>query len=127
MSHMLSSSGTILGTKIVSILLLVSHRVNVLTHAGSWDTPPQPGEFGYQSFQNALMRFLTSRNVLIPRRKKQDAKAFDDREKGGCVVAVKGTPDLGQNSELKLMPFQVCVSWYALRTFDSKHFIRLRG
>jgi len=117
----------ILGTKIVSILLLVSHRVNVLTYVGSWDTPPQPGEFGYQSFQKALNRFLTSRSVLIPRRNKQDAKNFDGREKGECTITVKGTPDLGQNSDLKLMPFQVCVSLYELCTSDSEYFTRLRG
>lgn len=85
-------------------------RVNVLTYVGSWDTPPQPGEFGYQSFQNALKRFLASRSVLIPRRNKQDAREFDDREKGECPIAVNGTPDLGQSSDLKLMPFQVCLT-----------------
>ena len=104
----------ILGTKIVGVLLLVSPWVDVLTRVGSWDTPPRPGEFGFQSFQNAFRRFIKSRTVRIPRRNKQDAKAFDDRKKGACSIAVEGTPDLGQSSDLKLMPFQVCVLSYAL-------------
>jgi len=96
-------------------------------YVGSWDTPPQPGEFGFQSFQNAFRRFITSRSVLIPRRNKQDARAFDDREKGGCPITVKGTPELGQNPDLKLMPFQVCVLLHALYTSDAEYFTRLRG
>lgn len=82
---------------------------NALTYVGSWDTPPQPSEFGYQSFQNAFRRFLKSRTVWIPRRSKQDARAFDDRRKGSSTFIVKGTPDLGQKPDLKLMPFQVCL------------------
>jgi len=107
MSHMLSSSGMILGTKNVSILLLVSPWNDVLTYLGSWDTPPRPGEFGFQSFQNAFKRFLESRTVWIRRRNRQEAKAFDDRKKESCPFVLKGTPNLGQSPELKLMPFQV--------------------
>jgi hypothetical protein len=83
---------------------------NALTYVGSWDTPPRSGEFGYQSFQNAFRRFLQSRNVWISRRSKQDAKAFDDRKEGSRPFVFKGTPDLGQSPDLKLMPFQVCLS-----------------
>lgn len=82
---------------------------NDLTYVGSWDSPPRPGEFGYQSFQNAFRRFLKSRTVWIPRRSKQDAKTFDERKTGSRGFAVKGTPDLGQSPDLNLMPFQVCL------------------
>ena len=105
----------ILGTKIVSLLSLASPRIDVLTAVGSWDTPPQPGEFGYQSFQNAFRRFSDSKSVFIPRRSKEDAKAFDARKDWKRPPAIKGTPALGQSSDLKLMPFQVCALLHVLQ------------
>ena len=104
----------ILGTKIVSVSSLVSPLVDVLPVAGSWDTPPRPGEFGFQSFQNAFRRFLESRKVWILRRNKQDAKVFDDRKKGTSSIKIEETLPLGQSPDLKLMPFQVRALSYAL-------------
>lgn len=103
-----SSNGRISGTMIVSADLLVLLPSNILTRVGSWDTPPRPGEFGYQPFQNAFKRLLNSRAVQIPRRNKRQAKEFDDRSKGDYSLDIEGTPDLGQSPDLKLMPFQVC-------------------
>lgn len=120
---MLSLSGTTLGTKIVSIDLSASLQGNALTYVGSWDAPPQPGEFGYQSFKNAFKRFLTSRTVRIRRRNKQDAKEFDDRKKGSRPFAIEGTPDLGQSPDLSLMPFQVCV-YFTLRKASRLKFLQ---
>jgi hypothetical protein len=116
MSHMHSLNGMILGTRIVSIDLLVRLCGNFLTYVGSWDAPPQPGEFGYRSFQKAFKRFLTSRTVRIRRLNKQQAKEFDDRKKGSRPFAIEGTPNLGQSPDLKLMPFQVCVYFALLKT-----------
>lgn len=96
-------------------------------YVGSWDTPPQPGEFGFQSFQNAFRRFLKSRTVWIPRRNKQDAKAFDGRKKGSHSFVIEETPDLGQSPDLKLMPFQVCAHCTLCDTLKVESSPRLRG
>ena len=127
MSHMLSSSGMILGTMTVSGLLLVSPWNDVLTYVGAWDTPPRPAEFGFQSFQNAFKRFLKSRTVWIRRRNKQEAKAFDDRKKEPYPFVIREIPDLGQSPGLKLMPFQVRVYRILLGTLKVERFTRSRG
>lgn len=112
---------------IVSMLPLVSPWSDVLTSVGSWDTPPRPGEFGFQSFQKAFKRFLNARTVWIPRRNKQQAKAFDDREEGSYPPIAKGTPSLGQSPDLKLMPFQVRVYCTPRGILKTEPFTRLRG
>ena len=100
-----------------------SFQSNTLTYVGSWDTPPRPGDFGYRSFQNAFKRFIQSGDVWIPRRNKQEGKAFDDRKKGLRPFVINETPDLGQTSDLKLMSFQVCL----LRTIRLLWLIVLQG
>ena len=104
----------------------MSPRVDVLTPAGSWDTPPRLGELGFQSFRNAFGRFLESRKVRIRRRNKYDVE-FDDRKKGVSGFKIKGTPSLGQSSDLKLMPFQVCALPFVLKTLKAECFTRLTG
>ena len=116
-----------MGTMTVSILLPVSLWNDVLTYVGSWDTPPRPGEFGFQSFQNAFKRFLKSRTVWIRRRNKQEAKAFDDRKKEPYPFVIREIPDLGQSPGLKLMPFQVRVYRILFGTLKVERFTRSRG
>ncbi|KAI8990487.1 SNF2 family N-terminal domain-containing protein [Trametes punicea] len=79
----------------------------------SWDAPPRPTEAGYFAYRKAFQRYLLARSVIVPRRDKQQAVT-----KGGVrwLMQKKFTtefqPQLGQSSQLQLMPFQVDgVNW----------------
>ncbi|KAI0639630.1 hypothetical protein C8Q77DRAFT_1082196 [Trametes polyzona] len=79
----------------------------------SWDSPPRPSEPGYEAYLNAFRRFLFARSVTVPSRDKKQQVA-----KGGTKwllrekFTLESPPDLGQNPQLKLMPFQVDgVNW----------------
>ncbi|KAJ3555472.1 hypothetical protein NP233_g12200 [Leucocoprinus birnbaumii] len=88
----------------------------------SWDSPPQPGEKGYDAFKSAFERFVFSRSVEIPKLSTAHWKQFDDRAKGEYrkKYALKDAADLqlGQAPGLKLMDFQVegfnwlCDNWW---------------
>jgi hypothetical protein len=77
----------------------------------TWDSPPRQGEPGYSAFKLAFERFLDSRSVHIMIRSKKQIEAFENRPKNEFRQrhALKHDlqPDLGQQEQLKLMPFQV--------------------
>ncbi|KAI0375223.1 hypothetical protein BV20DRAFT_1110377 [Pilatotrama ljubarskyi] len=79
----------------------------------SWDSPPRPSDPGYAAYRDAFTRFLFAQSVTVPLRdKKQEiakaGPAWLKRQK----FTTESQPDLGQSSQLKLMPFQVeGVNW----------------
>lgn len=78
--------------------------------AATWDTPPKLAETGYEAFKIAFERFIDSQDVILPKRDKAFWKLFDDRPKGGYrknLLKDASDLNLGQPSNLKLMPFQV--------------------
>jgi chromodomain-helicase-DNA-binding protein 4 len=83
------------------------------TYVATWDSPPRPGEPGYSAFKVAFGRFLESRKVHIKLRSKKQIDTFEDRRKNEYrqrhALKEGGQLNLGQQSQLKLMPFQVKV------------------
>jgi chromodomain-helicase-DNA-binding protein 4 len=77
-----------------------------------------PNEPGYSAFEAAFERFIYSRHVTVPILNKKQIKEMDDRPKDGFrrnhSLKDDEQPTLGQNSNLKLMPFQV---FFSLATF----------
>lgn len=77
----------------------------------TWDSPPEPKDPTYQAFKTALKRFIDSRSVIIPKNSRSFYEKFDKRAKDEYKVrhVLKDAADLdiGQNRQLKLMPFQV--------------------
>jgi chromodomain-helicase-DNA-binding protein 4 len=96
-----------------SSIILLSLRPDGLSLA-AWDAPPRPGEYGYAAFEKAFQRFINSRTVKVPRLSVADIKAMENRPKDGFrkdhLLKDDEQPELGQNSQLKLMPFQVTAS-----------------
>lgn len=87
----------------------------LISFAATWDTPPKLAETGYGAFKVAFERFIDSQAVIVPKRDKAFWKAFDDRHKGDYRRhMLKDALDLnlGQTSNLKLMPFQVRTTVY---------------
>ena len=83
---------------------------SLILFAATWDTPPKLGEPKYEAFKVAFERFIDSQAVVLPKRDKTFWKAFDDRQKGGYrkhLLKDASDLNLGQPSNLKLMPFQV--------------------
>ncbi|KAF9527780.1 SNF2 family N-terminal domain-containing protein [Crepidotus variabilis] len=88
----------------------------------TWDAPPRPGEQGYENFKQAFEKFIESRSVLLPIRDQQYWKTFDNRTKDGYrkqhILKDAADLKLGQQKNLKLMPFQVdgfnwlCNNWW---------------
>lgn len=88
----------------------------------TWDSPPRSGEPGYSAFKVAFGRFLESRKVHIRLRSKKQIEAFENRPKNEYrqrhALKEAGQLNLGQQSQLKLMPFQVdgfnwlCDNWW---------------
>ncbi|KAH9049552.1 SNF2 family N-terminal domain-containing protein [Lactarius hengduanensis] len=88
----------------------------------SWDSPPRPGEPGHSAFKVAFGCFLESRKVHIKLRNKKQIEAFENRPKNEYrqrhALKEGGQLNLGQQSHLKLMPFQVdgfnwlCDNWW---------------
>ncbi|KAF9076104.1 hypothetical protein BDP27DRAFT_1313905 [Rhodocollybia butyracea] len=74
----------------------------------TWDAPPRATDPTYPAFQDALIRFSVARKVEIQRLTGQKLKHFLNRTKGE-KRALKSAEelDLGQDSKLRLMPFQV--------------------
>ena len=81
------------------------------TYVATWDSPPRLGEPGYSAFKVAFERFLESRKVHIMLRSKKEIEAFENRRKNEYrqryALKEGGQLDVGQQSQLKLMPFQV--------------------
>ncbi|RDB29203.1 Chromatin remodeling factor mit1 [Hypsizygus marmoreus] len=88
----------------------------------TWDSPPLPEDPTYQAFRTALQRFIDSRLVIVPRHSQSYCDKFDKRAKDEYRTrhVLKNAADLklGQNPQLKLMPFQVdgfnwlCNNWW---------------
>lgn len=79
----------------------------------SWDSLPRTGAAGYTAYEKALKRLISARSVTVPAR---DKKADVARDGVNWLLKQKFTvdnqPDLGQDAQLKLMPFQVDgVNW----------------
>ena len=79
----------------------------------SWDSPPRADDAGYAAYEKALKRFISARSVTVPAR---DKKADIVRDGVKWLMKQKFTvdnqPELGQNAQFKLMPFQVDgVNW----------------
>jgi hypothetical protein len=77
----------------------------------TWDSPPREDEPGYSAFKVAFERFLDSRGVHITLRSKKQIGSFESRRKNEFrqrhALKQDQQPDLGQQEQLKLMPFQV--------------------
>ncbi|OSD03298.1 hypothetical protein PYCCODRAFT_1434714 [Trametes coccinea BRFM310] len=79
----------------------------------SWDAPPSPSEAGYAAYHKAFQRFLFAQSVQVPARPKnysipKQGASWLKKEK----FTTESPPQLGQSSQLKLMPFQVDgVNW----------------
>jgi hypothetical protein len=77
----------------------------------TWDSPPRQDEPGYSAFKAAFGRFLDSRNIQIKLRSKKEIEAFENRPmnefRKRYALKQDRQPDLGQQEQLKLMPFQV--------------------
>lgn len=101
-------------TKVCSFLRLSMSASNYLV--ATWDTPPRPGEPGYSAFEKAFDRFIDSQTVFVPKQDKAYWKAFDDRNhdeyRKKHMLKEASDLELGQASNFKLMPFQVCIFDY---------------
>lgn len=77
----------------------------------TWDAPPKATDPFYPAFQQALHRFSEARKVQVEKYSKEKLSAFLDRQQDlfRKTLAIKTADqlDLGQNPELRLMPFQV--------------------
>jgi chromodomain-helicase-DNA-binding protein 4 len=93
----------------------------------TWDSPPRQGEPGYSAFEIAFRRFLDSRRVHIKLRSKKQIEAFEDRRKNEFrqryALKQDRQPELGQQEQLKLMPFQVNVPNMALTSLTCRTFV----
>ncbi|GBE77743.1 hypothetical protein SCP_0106250 [Sparassis crispa] len=94
----------------------------------SWDSPPRPGEPGYATFQNAFKRYVISREVVVKHRDRKEQKVFDERPLDGFKKSSAFTrerrPELGQNAQLSLMPFQIeGVNWLCNNWWNHQHCI----
>ncbi|KAI0030210.1 SNF2 family N-terminal domain-containing protein [Vararia minispora EC-137] len=95
----------------------------------SWDAPPRSGEPGYAAFKSAFQHFLGAREITVPVLSPAQAAGRDGRKINeyrnkysltakAAKLGLDVQPDLGQNPELKLMPFQVegfdwlCNNWW---------------
>ncbi|KAF8078789.1 SNF2 family DNA-dependent ATPase [Lyophyllum atratum] len=88
----------------------------------TWDSPPRSDDPTYPAYQTALQRFVDSRVVIVPKHSASYCKTFDNRGKDEYrtrhVLKDAADLDLGQNRQLKLMPFQVdgfnwlCNNWW---------------
>ncbi|KAH0590929.1 hypothetical protein H2248_001042 [Termitomyces sp. 'cryptogamus'] len=91
----------------------------------SWDSPPRPNDPTYSAFESALRRYVHSRGVVVPKHSMSYCEKFDKRAKDQYRTrhALKDAADLdiGQDQQLKLMPFQVdgfnwlCNNWWNLQ------------
>lgn len=64
-----------------------------------------------------MKRFIESRDVIVPRKTKTWCRVFDNRskEKARLHLLKEATDlNLGQRSDLKLMPFQVYLQSHGL-------------
>ncbi|PFH54826.1 hypothetical protein AMATHDRAFT_134744 [Amanita thiersii Skay4041] len=88
----------------------------------TWDSPPRANEFGYEAFVKAFDRYIAARQVRIQRYTKSEAQQLEDRPKDGFrlrhLLTDPAHLKLGQESNLKLMPFQIdgfnwlCNNWW---------------
>ncbi|KAF5384826.1 hypothetical protein D9615_001372 [Tricholomella constricta] len=88
----------------------------------TWDSPPRPDDPTYPAFQVALTRFINSRRVIVPKHSTSYCEKFDKRAKDEYrtrhILKDAEDLDIGQNRQLKLMPFQVdgfnwlCNNWW---------------
>jgi hypothetical protein len=66
---------------------------------------------GYAAFETAFERFIHSRDVVVRKLSKQETELFDKRAKDDYkkkhLLKDGSQPQLSQNAQLKLMPFQV--------------------
>ncbi|KAK1228665.1 hypothetical protein PQX77_008318 [Marasmius sp. AFHP31] len=88
------------------------------------DSPPRPGDETYGAFRRAMLRYIAARQVEIQKPSSFDKSPYGklNRERDGFRShhALKNAEDLdlGQDSKLKLMPFQVdgfnwlCDNWW---------------
>ncbi|KAI0801048.1 hypothetical protein C8Q74DRAFT_1364698 [Fomes fomentarius] len=79
----------------------------------SWDSPPRSGEIDYAAYEKAFARFIFAESVTVPKR---DKKRPPQKKGAGWLrreaFTCDSQPDLGQDPQLKLMPFQVDgVNW----------------
>lgn len=79
--------------------------------AATWDSPPRPGEPGYDSFTKAFEGYVRARAVKIPKYTEAELRQIGDRPEDEYRLRhrLRSAADLqlGQKSELRLLPFQV--------------------
>ncbi|KAG6331283.1 hypothetical protein ID866_7805 [Astraeus odoratus] len=88
----------------------------------TWDSPPRLGEPGYSAYEAAFQAFLESRTVSLRKTQKEIAqfsnRSSRDYHKYAVDPAKEEQPDLGQDTKLKLMKFQIegldwlCYNWW---------------
>uniref|UniRef100_A0A8H7YAC3 Chromatin remodeling factor mit1 n=1 Tax=Psilocybe cubensis TaxID=181762 RepID=A0A8H7YAC3_PSICU len=93
----------------------------------TWDSPPKIGEKGYDAFQTAFKRFIDSQSVEVPKHSKKYLETFDTRKSDAYKkywLHDASKLDLGQDSRLKLMPFQVDgFNWLGSNWWNHQHCI----
>jgi len=90
--------------------ILACQLRNSIGVSATWDAPPRPDEPGYAAFEAAFQRFIDSANVVV-RKSDKDIKKLDSRVRDGYgkhALRRTAQPQLGQDNQLQLMPFQVC-------------------
>ncbi|KIP12064.1 hypothetical protein PHLGIDRAFT_400060 [Phlebiopsis gigantea 11061_1 CR5-6] len=94
----------------------------------TWDSPSPRGKPGWRAFEDAFRRFLAARVVNVPALSRSEYKQFDERPKNTFMKKYKFTtdsqPQLGQDAQFKLMPFQVDgVNWLINNWWNLQHCI----
>jgi len=79
--------------------------------AATWDSPPRPDEPGYESFAKAFERYVRARDVRIPKYTDAELRQIANRPKDEYrhrhLLKDAADVKLGQNPDLRLLPFQV--------------------
>ncbi|KAG6830296.1 hypothetical protein H0H92_001374 [Tricholoma furcatifolium] len=76
----------------------------------NWDSPPRSTDATYSAFESALQRYVYSRSITIPKHTESYYQKYDKRDKAEYrnrhVLKDAADLDIGQDRQLKLMPFQ---------------------
>ncbi|KAK2461624.1 hypothetical protein APHAL10511_006087 [Amanita phalloides] len=88
----------------------------------TWDSPPRPGDVGYEPFAKAFARYVQALDVRVPKYTNAQLREFKNRPKDEYrlrhCLRDAAKLQLGQSPELQLLPFQVdgfnwlCNNWW---------------
>ncbi|KAI0094367.1 SNF2 family N-terminal domain-containing protein [Irpex rosettiformis] len=94
----------------------------------TWDSPPRAGTPAYDAFGSSLRRFINARKVTVRLLPKAEAEAFEklpyNHFRKKYAFTHESQPQLGQDDQYKLMPFQVDgVNWLCNNWWNRQHCI----